>query len=126
MPTPTDGCRLFDIANLIFRTTQYETFTASWGHQEWLSILRLASLWEMTEVRTQAIRRLDKLDSFPSPIAKLFCGKEFKYDPWVRAGIQTLVSRTEPLSEEEGNELGMKDTIRCAAAREMIRRVDHR
>ena len=82
----------------------------------------------MTEVRTQAIRRLDKLDSFPSPIAKLFCGKEFKYDPWVRAGIQTLVSRTEPLSEEEGYQLGMKDALRCAAVREMTRpgRVDHR
>ena len=42
-------------------------------------ILRLAFLWEMTEVRKRAIRRLDQIDRFPSPVAKLSCGREFEH-----------------------------------------------
>ena len=102
------------------RTTAYETFMTSWSYEQWMSILKLASLWDMKEIRNRAIKRLSAT-IFPSPIAQIQAGRNYSYPPWVRVGFLTLVTRdASPLSESEGTELGMRDALRCAATREKI------
>ena len=104
------------------RTTNYATFMTSWSYNEWISILKLAAMWEMTEIRMMAIQRLNTINRFPSPVAQIEYGRKYGYAPWIREGISALVTRELPLSESDGMELGIRDALRCAAAREKLLR----
>ncbi|KIJ27773.1 hypothetical protein M422DRAFT_190596, partial [Sphaerobolus stellatus SS14] len=102
-------------------TLNYETYTQTWGFEEWISILRLATRWMMENVRKKAIRRLCSL-RFPNEIEKIRCGRDYRYPPWVREGILEIVQRESPVvTEVEGQYLGLRDALRCAAAREFYR-----
>ena len=72
----------------------------------------------MDEIRTKVIQKLSAMDRFTSPIAKIRDGRKYNYSPWIRAGFSTLVTRAEPLTEADGLELGIRDVVRCAKARE--------
>ncbi|KAF8508855.1 hypothetical protein BU17DRAFT_56486, partial [Hysterangium stoloniferum] len=86
--------------------------------EEWDSIFSLADKWEMTDVRLRAIKILDKYDISSHPEYQVYYGKKYNYGAWIYNGLSTLITRTAELTEEEGEKLGMKDTVRCGRARE--------
>ncbi|KAF8575726.1 hypothetical protein K439DRAFT_1397965 [Ramaria rubella] len=99
--------------------TTTESLTQSWGFSEWLSILRLASKWEMAKIRDYTISRLDTLHCFPSPIEQIQCGEKYGHVPWIRTGYLALIKIDRPsLTEEECMQLGMVNASKCMAARE--------
>ncbi|KIJ34357.1 hypothetical protein M422DRAFT_263671 [Sphaerobolus stellatus SS14] len=80
-----------------------------------------ATRWMMENVRKKAIRRLCSL-RLPDEIEKIRCGRDYRYPPWVRKGIFEIVQRESPVvTEVEGQYLGLRDALRCAAAREFYR-----
>jgi hypothetical protein len=72
----------------------------------------------MLEIRTMAI---ESLDLIVSPLTKVCLGRKYDYLPWIKEGFIALCLRREPLTEEEGSQLGFKCSLKCAAARERIR-----
>ena len=77
-------------------------------------------MWGFTEVLNLCIRELENL-SLP-PVERIRIYQQFKLDrmlllePFVQ-----LIIRTEPLSVEEGQSLGLRTSLHIAQARELCR-----
>lgn len=97
---------------------KFITGTGTWGELEWKSILHLASLWEMRDIRSHAIAHLS---SCASPTAKVILGRAYDHPPWVRDGYLRLCLRNEPLSMNEAKELSLQEILGVAEAREKVR-----
>lgn len=87
--------------------------------QQWISILRLATVWDMQSIRMAAMEILSH--SVRDPMTKIALGKRYNHIPWLREGFTFLCVRPEPLSVVEASQLTKEDIIACAAARENIR-----
>ncbi|TFK19485.1 hypothetical protein FA15DRAFT_708927 [Coprinopsis marcescibilis] len=61
--------------------------------EEWVSVLRLATKWDMTDIRKTAIRSLCAPHTLTST-EQLAFGREFRVRNWVDAGIKALVQDT--------------------------------
>ncbi|KAF8583063.1 hypothetical protein K439DRAFT_105623 [Ramaria rubella] len=92
--------------------------TGVWGEAEWQSILHIATMWNMSNIRALAI---DRLSSIASPLTKTTLGRRYEHAQWIRDGFLELCLRDEPLTEEEGAHFGWKDIVKLASAREQIR-----
>ncbi|KIJ25250.1 hypothetical protein M422DRAFT_38868 [Sphaerobolus stellatus SS14] len=119
----TDFRRL--LAYLYPMTTDYTNFTVSWGHEAWMSILRVSDRFMMENIKQKAIASINKLDDFPTPVERIHNGTKYHL-PWVRQGYKQLVIRPMPLTAEEGHALGMETTVRVAEARERFVRERNR
>ncbi|KAF8583062.1 hypothetical protein K439DRAFT_1617767 [Ramaria rubella] len=93
--------------------------TDTWKEEEWLSILQLATIWQMPNLRQLAIEQLSS--QIISPITKISLGREYKHSLWIRDGLLELCLRDDSLTEEEGSRLEWKEIIKIAMARERIR-----
>ncbi|KAF8583085.1 hypothetical protein K439DRAFT_107581 [Ramaria rubella] len=102
---------------LLYPLTPFTTVSDFWDEQDWISILRIATMWGMAEVRGRAIESLSKM-SIRSPFTKITLGREYGHPKWVEEGFKMLSLRPEPLTPEECVHLTKEDVIKCAAARE--------
>lgn len=86
----------------------------------WTSILSLAHRWDFPEVRALAFRTLSEQKNLHvPPVTRLVLAD--KYDApahWRAQAISELGARKEPLTEEEGEQLGMATVIQVAKVRE--------
>ncbi|KAH6897820.1 hypothetical protein BKA70DRAFT_1032109, partial [Coprinopsis sp. MPI-PUGE-AT-0042] len=84
---------------------------------EWISVLKLASTWQMSKVRKLAIDNLSELEM--TPIEKIALGREFRVADWVSSGAKSLATLKEdfPL-QEVANVLGWETTARILCLRE--------
>ncbi|KAA1470546.1 hypothetical protein DENSPDRAFT_849624 [Dentipellis sp. KUC8613] len=84
----------------------------------WTSVLRLATKWSFSSIRTLSIERLE---SIASPIDKVVLGRTYGVDSWVIPGLVALCERPQSLARDEGRKLGVDDVIVIAAVREVMR-----
>ena len=89
-----------------------------WNEDQWIAILRVATMWEMTEIRTVAMQLLSNIRC---PFTKISLGREYGNVSWIKEGFIILCLRPEPLNIDEAVQLTKGDVIACAAAREEIR-----
>ncbi|KAF8589266.1 hypothetical protein K439DRAFT_1383560 [Ramaria rubella] len=118
--TTTDFHRLMELVRSLtspLHTTE-PSQTQPWGPEEWMSILRLTTKWQIEELRNYSIHKLDALKCFTTPLMQIQCGRDYNHPPWVRDGYMKLIMRDKSLSEKEGTQLGLKEALMCAAARE--------
>ncbi|KDQ51171.1 hypothetical protein JAAARDRAFT_706786 [Jaapia argillacea MUCL 33604] len=91
--------------------------------EEWSSVLKLSSLWNFEEIEKLAIRSLTMspktYDFTPAQMVKL--GFEHNIRFWVVRGGAELVKRSERLSIEEGEEMGIMATVVIGGVREFDR-----
>lgn len=102
----------------MIRTVPSQPIIDKWREHQWKSILILAELWSMTNIRQLAVERLS---SCASSATKLLLGKQYLISKWIRDGYLELCTRPEPLNEEEGSKLDWREIIKISAARERIR-----
>ncbi|KAH6908548.1 hypothetical protein BKA70DRAFT_1280152 [Coprinopsis sp. MPI-PUGE-AT-0042] len=94
-----------------------EPFPPTLSKQEWLSVLKLATIWQMDKVRTIAIDRLSPLDL--SPIEKIRYAREYHVSAWFKEGILTIANNFGQYEMEElGNALGWKTTALILSIRD--------
>lgn len=88
--------------------------------QEWLSVLRLASMWDFIKIRQTAI---EKLQTRPLDlITKIELAHKYEIREWLFGAYLALGKRIEPLSVEEGHRLGFDFAIKMASVREQLLR----
>lgn len=88
--------------------------------EEWTSILKLAHLWEFTGVKTLALRELEGLEI--PPLKKIIMYHSYAVDrDLLQAAYIALTVRPEPITIEEGRELGLETALQIARARELAR-----
>ncbi|KAH6908580.1 hypothetical protein BKA70DRAFT_272673 [Coprinopsis sp. MPI-PUGE-AT-0042] len=77
--------------------------------QEWASVLKLATIWQMAKARKVAIEQLSSLDL--SPIERIQYAREYHVSAWLREGIMAIASNVDDYQMEEvGNTLGWQTT----------------
>ena len=63
---------------------------------------------------------LENLRHVVPPTTKISFGQRYDYPSWVVEGFEAICTREEPISEEEGRELGIENMIKCFTVREKI------
>ncbi|TFK19491.1 hypothetical protein FA15DRAFT_674378, partial [Coprinopsis marcescibilis] len=79
--------------------------------EEWMSVLKLTTIWKMDKLRNHAIECLSKTDLAMSAMEKLQLAKEYRVGGWFKEGIKALVQKS-PL---EVDDLGALVGWDCAA-----------
>lgn len=82
---------------------------------EWRSILALSTQWGFESIRLLAIR---EVFSLASPIDKIVLGRQYDIRVWLPDAYEAVCLREDPLSDEEAERIGAKDTARVARLRE--------
>ncbi|KAF8586649.1 hypothetical protein K439DRAFT_1615021 [Ramaria rubella] len=101
----------------VFSKNDRSTRPSSWGEAEWMSVLSLADKWQMSNILNLALENLR--DIVPATTKILF-GQRYDYPSWVLDGFVALCAREHSITEEEGQEIGMDNLIKCAKVREEL------
>jgi hypothetical protein len=86
--------------------------------QEWMSVLKLSTMWEFTDIREMAIQELLKEDMGMQTIEKIECAKSFRVKEWLVEGYTELLKRAETITDEEGGRLGWETAAKLLLIRE--------
>ena len=88
--------------------------------EEWTSILKLAHNWDFLGVKELALRELEQL--VIPPLHKIVIYHSYAIDRrLLHAAYTAFAIRDEPITIEEGQELGLETAIQLARAREFVR-----
>jgi hypothetical protein len=102
----------------VFYNPKYSLYDAN--IEEWTSILKLAHQWDFKEVKELAIRGLESLQ-IPA-LQKVILYHEYKVDRnLLQAAYTALTVRDDPITLEEGRDLGLETVLQLARARETAR-----
>ncbi|KAF8340976.1 hypothetical protein F5887DRAFT_426338 [Amanita rubescens] len=85
--------------------------------EEWISILKLASKWEFQSLQKRAI---SELDSIATPIEKVVLGREYDIPELRLPAYVDLCNSIVPLTEEDGERLGLQDVIKIYRVRQEL------
>ena len=86
---------------------------------QWISVLKLATMWTFKEIRNLAIQKLTM--ETMGAIELVLLAKQFNVPQWLRSGYQTLAARSEMLSIEEAEKLSYLTAILLFQVREQVR-----
>jgi len=86
--------------------------------QEWMSVLKLSTMWEFSDIRERAIQELLKEDMGMQTIEKIECARSFRVKEWLVEGYTELLKRAETITDEEGERLGWKTAAKLLLIRE--------
>ncbi|KAJ2919964.1 hypothetical protein MD484_g491, partial [Candolleomyces efflorescens] len=84
--------------------------TLTFTKEEWLVILELSTLWSFHEFRKLAKEHLEPL--LDDPIERIVLGRAAYISKWVLDGYETLVTRSERISEQESERIGHLTAVR--------------
>ena len=86
------------------------------GSEEWISVLKLSSMWTFGELRQKAINWLGRLNI--DPVQKVMLARIYKVESLLVDGYKDLARRKEGPSLEEAKALGYEAAIRLYEQRE--------
>ncbi|KAF7973594.1 hypothetical protein HWV62_14890 [Athelia sp. TMB] len=84
--------------------------------EQWTSILHLSAKWGFESIKLLAI---DRLTAHADPIDKIVLGRRYGIDDWLPGAYEAVCMRADPLTLKEGMKLGVEDTVRISAARQV-------
>ncbi|KAJ6627681.1 hypothetical protein B0H10DRAFT_1993723 [Mycena sp. CBHHK59/15] len=117
-----DNVRSTDFAKLlwVFYNPKYSLYDAT--VEDWSTILGLAHRWDFAEVKSLAVREIEKLQM--PDIERIVLYHQLKVDEdYLIPHYAAVCVRPELLTVEEGLRLGMKIVIPLSRARECVRNV---
>lgn len=88
--------------------------------EEWVSVLKLSTIWDMKKIRQYAIHRLST-DVTLSPTEKFLVGRAHRVPAWLKEGITTLTSNDYKPTLEDLATLGWETAARILWIRENSR-----
>jgi hypothetical protein len=87
---------------------------------EWTSVFKLAALWDMEDVKAEAIQKMTPLlENQPAKQVKF--SLEHDVGEWLIPGLQRLVRREEPLNRNDVDLIGLDYALKVMALREDCR-----
>jgi len=86
--------------------------------QDWISVLKLCTMWEFTDMRERAIQELLKEDMSMGTIDKIECGKRYQVKEMLLEGYNELLKRAETITAKEAERLGWKTAAKLLLLRE--------
>lgn len=89
------------------------------GTEAWISVLKVATQWDFSSVRSLAVAKLSNL--LVTSADRVGVGKQFDVQGWLGPAYMDLCIREQPLSLQEGQKLGIDDVIEIYRLRSLIR-----
>jgi len=86
--------------------------------QEWISVLKLSTMWEFTDIRGRAIQELGKKEMGMEAVEKIACARRFEVKEWFLDGCVELLKRVETITNEEAERLGLGTAVKLLRLRE--------
>jgi hypothetical protein len=86
----------------------------------WISVLRLAEMWNFKDIRALAIAKLT--NESLEPVEQILLARTYMVPQWLRAGYDALATRSDVLSSEEAKRIGYETAVLMFQARERIRK----
>ena len=86
-------------------------------YEQWVSVLRLSTIWDFATARKTALEWIDPPTSFD----KLLLGRAYSVDDWIEPALSALCKRTKPLSLNEARQMSKEDIVLVTTVREAIR-----
>ncbi|ETW80320.1 hypothetical protein HETIRDRAFT_384845 [Heterobasidion irregulare TC 32-1] len=83
---------------------------------DWQAVLKLSTLWDFGKVRQRAIAELEKKSR--EPLESILLARKHQVFKWLIEGYVELARRPEPLTFEEGEQLGWPVFARLVDLRE--------
>ncbi|RXW23174.1 hypothetical protein EST38_g2707 [Candolleomyces aberdarensis] len=90
--------------------------TSSFTKLEWLTILKLATLWHFLDFRELAIRNLS--GQLVDPIESISVGREMYVPAFVERGYMALITKEGLISNEDSEKIGYKTAVNIYIARQ--------
>jgi hypothetical protein len=89
---------------------------------QWISILRVSTLYELPQVRERAIHEInaERHEVELDPVRKIELAQENNVPEWLARAYEALCQRERGLDDEEAQRLGVVTTNRLWAAREAV------
>ncbi|KAL4068133.1 hypothetical protein J3A83DRAFT_4413724 [Scleroderma citrinum] len=89
------------------------------GNEQWISVLKLSTMWEFDGLRRSAINNLASKSM--NPVDKFSLAILYDVTEWIMPALLKLAQRPEPISFEEGRRLGFETALKLASVREKFR-----
>jgi len=88
--------------------------------EQWISVLALSTQWDMTAIRSQAIKkvRASLVADNQLPYKLLNLGQTHRVDEWVKTAIIFFVKRKEPMGMNDAEIIGVENAFKIASLRE--------
>ncbi|TFY63666.1 hypothetical protein EVJ58_g3117 [Rhodofomes roseus] len=88
----------------------------------WASVFDLAMKWQFDDVRDLAVRHLQDIRTdAPTLAGQIALASRHRLEGWYWEACLKICERAPPLSEDEGAQLGLAETVRLSAIRQTIR-----
>jgi hypothetical protein len=78
------------------------------GSEEWISVLKLSTMWTFGDLRQKAIKSLERLNI--NPLEKVMLARTYKVESFLVGGYKELIKRKEGPSLEEAKTLGYESS----------------
>lgn len=88
--------------------------------EQWTSVLKLADMWDMDNVRELSISKMTPLLE-SKPAHQIALARRFHVDEWLLPAFKRLVYRQDPMDELDTDELGPRSALKVAAIREAFK-----
>ncbi|KAF7351009.1 hypothetical protein MSAN_01663200 [Mycena sanguinolenta] len=92
--------------------------TPELSKDEWISVLKLASLWNFIEVRNLAIEHLASYSESLDCVERIMFGRQYDVSSWLRSGYIEVARRKTTISSSEANKIGLDVALRICKLRE--------
>ncbi|KAJ2918335.1 hypothetical protein MD484_g2143, partial [Candolleomyces efflorescens] len=89
---------------------------------EWVAVLKVSTLWHSRDLRKMAIHHIEL--QAKNPVERVLFGKAHYVSSWLLNGYATLITRSEPISEQESIAIGLLTAIRLYLIRHELQSWD--
>ncbi|KAH6907565.1 hypothetical protein BKA70DRAFT_1283427 [Coprinopsis sp. MPI-PUGE-AT-0042] len=106
----------FDSLLKVLLPQPFEPSPPSFEKSQWVSVLKLSTVWQIDKARTMAIEKLSALDL--SPIEKIQHARDYRVSKWLIEGATALANSSESLELGDiASAVGWKTTALILSAR---------
>ncbi|KAF8632455.1 hypothetical protein AX15_001888 [Amanita polypyramis BW_CC] len=119
-PLTLDGIQKRDFIPLLrcLYPSQFQsTSNLAFSLEEWESVLKLSTLYEMAKVKAFSVEKMTPL-LIESPTRQIYLSKTYDIKEWLALGVVRLANRTRPIDEEDVKIVGISDALKVCALRE--------
>ncbi|KAI1787733.1 hypothetical protein LXA43DRAFT_1184327 [Ganoderma leucocontextum] len=107
-----------------FRPLLWVMFRSGYGSSrtltqtQWISVLRLSTMWFFKDLRERAVNELSKLVS--TPAARIVLARKFNIPGWTEPALGALAQQEQPLSAQDLEALGWDTAAKLIQIRESV------
>ncbi|KAF9478136.1 hypothetical protein BDN70DRAFT_933673 [Pholiota conissans] len=106
----------------IYPQTIQKSIISGLNKDELLSTLKLSTMWEFLDYRTEAIKQLRTMQHMLTPTEKIDIGRTYKISAFLKEGYSSIVTQQEQINDEEAISIGPLTAVALLRIRETFMR----